>query len=424
MASYLDQDSNERVSTVDGTFSYKPCFPFVYTTSATPFNSRPFGRYFITPLFVIIGPFVAIFRLLSFLVLQTIVWICSIVILAGYPRDQPLRGWRINLYKCVAYPVYFLMQCSWFTFYRIDARRRSPRPIICVSNHVGLLDIFILIMAEGPAFVSKIGVSSIYLLRKPMEALRVIYVRTKKTTQDSKVDSKDLSSSTCTTEDTNLHGSSSTDSIRSSTDLLRERVLLMKENADWRPIHIFPEGTTTTERGLLRFRTSVFRLDTDIQPICLIYRSYNNPAYVSQSALYTLYSYLTNPFCFVKVVYLDPISSRTPTGERKDPRAFADEVGLAMARYMGSEYLPYTNEDAFYFRQKKKDQSLCSKEYLRDYSWIGSYSRMNVLADPGYRQGSLSNVFVGSDKTHCLSIISRDTLLKGSADVVKQKQSI
>ena len=416
MASYLDQDSNERVSTVDGAFTYKPCFPFVYTTTATPFNSTLLGRYFITPLFTIIGPFIAIFRLLSFVVLQSLVWICSVVILAGYPRDQPVRGWRIALYKCVAYPAYFLMQCSWFTFYHIDARKRSPRPIVCVSNHVGLLDIFILIMAEGPAFVSKIGVSSIYLLRKPMEALRVIYVRTRKVAKDSEACPKsDLSSSTCTDEG---------DSTRSSTELLRERVLLMKDDTDWRPIHIFPEGTTTTERGLLRFRTSVFRLDTDIQPICLIYRSYNNPAYVSQNALHTLYSYLTNPFCFVKVVYLDPISSRTLTGERKDPRAFADEVGLAMARYMGSEYLPYTNEDAFYFREKKKDSSVCSEEYLRDYSWIGSYSRMNVLEDPNYRRGTLSNIFVGGDKKHRLSLISRDALPEDSTEIIKQRQDI
>lgn len=413
MASYLDQDSNERVSTIDGSFTYKPCFPFVYTTSETPYNRTPFAKYFITPLFIIIGPFVAIFRLTSFLFLQSLVWICSIIILAGYPKDQPVRGWRIRLYKSVAYPVYFLMQCSWFTFYHIDARKRSPRPIICVSNHVGLLDIFILIMAEGPAFVSKLGVSSIRLLKKPMEALRVIYVRTKKDTQSSDVESKlDLNSSTHTDEGDSLQVSSkmNMNNSRSSTDLLRERVRLMKNDPDWRPIHIFPEGTTTIEKGLLRFRTSVFRMDTDIQPICLIYRSYNNPAYVYQSALYTLYSYLTNPFCFVKVVYLDPISSRTPTGEKKDPRAFADEVGLAMAKCMGVEYLPYTNADAFYFREIKNDPSVCTEEYLRDYSWIGFYSKMNVLNDPNYKRGSLSNIFIGGNKKHCLSVMAKDAL--------------
>lgn len=411
MASYLDQDSNERVSTVDGSFTYKPCFPFVYTTSETPYNRTPFAKYFITPLFTIIGPFVAIFRLLSFIVLQSLVWLCSIIILTGYPKDQPLRGWRIRLYKCVAYPVYFIMQCSWFTFYHIDARKRSPRPIICVSNHIGLLDIFILIMAEGPAFVSKLGVSSIRLLRKPMEALRVIYVRTKKDSQSSDVESKfDLSSSAHTDEGHSQECFSKPSSTRSSTDLLRERVQQMQTDHDWRPIHIFPEGTTTIEKGLLRFRTSVFRMDTDVQPICLIYRSYNNPAYVYQSALYTLYSYLTNPFCFVKVVYLDPISSRTPTGEKKDPRAFADEVGLAMAKCMGVEYLPYTNADAFYFRELKNDPSICSEEYLRDYSWIGFYSKMNVLNDPNYKRGTLSNIFIGEDKEHCLSVLAKDTI--------------
>ena len=52
-------------------------------------------------------------------------------------------------------------------------------------------------------------------------------------------------------------------------------------------------------------------------------------------------------------------------------RDFADRAGKAMALEIGAEYVPYGAEDVYYFNGKG-EQSKCSPEYIRDYSWMGT----------------------------------------------------
>ncbi|TNJ29296.1 Lyso-PAF acetyltransferase/Lysophosphatidylcholine acyltransferase [Giardia muris] len=348
-ASFSYEERNEERWTVDGAFTYRPCFPFLYKTERTRFNGSWVGRLVITPVFVVLGPLVAAFRLLAFVLLQSLVTLCSYVITWGYPEDEPLRGWRILVAKIVSYPLYFLMLTAWGVILVPDLRRRAKRPRICVSNHVSILDIFLMILCEGPAFVSKRGVSRVPLMGKAMEILRVMYVR------EGEKGEKESGGG-------------------GATALFERRLAAMRRDPGWRPIHIFPEGTTTTEQAVLRFHTSVFRLGEEVQPICIRYVSYNPVAYVGQDLRTVVYRYLTNPFVLAFVTYLDPVSpfDAENGGALKEPRAFADEVGQAIARELGATYLPYSNEDAFFFRGLKTDANRCTPEFQRDYGWLGT----------------------------------------------------
>ncbi|KAK1868812.1 hypothetical protein I4F81_011295 [Pyropia yezoensis] len=97
------------------------------------------------------------------------------------------------------------------------------------------------------------------------------------------------------------------------------------------PLAIFPEGTTTNGRFLLRFRTGAFVAGLPVSPVVLSYGSPGgwSPTYESISAVAFVAGLLARPAHRVTVRQL-PLYVPS-AAERADARLYADNVRAVMA---------------------------------------------------------------------------------------------
>lgn len=123
----------------------------------------------------------------------------------------------------------------------------SVAPIV-VSNHVGMIDVLLLLACEKVSFLSDVGIRNFYLIG-PIWS----YVAGK---------------IGC------VFVSRSDDSSRySARKLIHDRVKSIKTKNESSRLVLFPEGTTSNGQGILEFKTGAFEPLAPIQPVVLMYEN-------------------------------------------------------------------------------------------------------------------------------------------------------
>ena len=113
-------------------------------------------------------------------------------------------------------------------------------------------------------------------------------------------------------------------------DLLRERVAHPRRA----PVVVFPEGTTSSGEGLLRFKRGAFVPAAPVKPVILRYPHQQfNPAWESMTAPLHLWRLLTQFSNYCSVEWL-PVYVPNEA-EKKDPALFASNVREYMSRLSG-----------------------------------------------------------------------------------------
>uniref|UniRef100_A0A7S3G5J6 Phospholipid/glycerol acyltransferase domain-containing protein n=1 Tax=Palpitomonas bilix TaxID=652834 RepID=A0A7S3G5J6_9EUKA len=184
-------------------------------------------------------------------------------------------------------------------FYHIKVRGKQnlregrKHGAIVIANHLSYLDPLLLLYAVGPTFVSKSGVAKYPLVGPIAKSIQVIFV-----TREKK------------------------DSRRAVIEEIQRRA---GHPADYLPLCLFPEGTTTSGRIIGQFRVGAFKPGVPVVPVIIEYPfSHFNTSWTSTGLLRHLFRLLTQLTSSASVQYL-PVYYPNEE-ERRDPMLYMNNV--------------------------------------------------------------------------------------------------
>ena len=151
--------------------------------------------------------------------------------------------------------------------------------------------------------------------------------------------------------------------VATNAGVRRELAALAREH----PVVCCAEGTTSAEHCVIRLRPGALECGLRVQPVVIRYRTARPASWLTESGPRHLAEMAAN-FGIAVVRYLDVVERETP-----------DQLGKRIADALGVPYLPYSNRDYEYFSGHCSDAGRCTKEYLRDFGWMGTiddYKRM------------------------------------------------
>lgn len=180
---------------------------------------------------------------------------------------------------------------------------RTARGATIVSNHVGVADPCLLAYLFAPSFVAKMAVSNIPLVGRVGAAQHALYIN-------------------------RLDGGAR----RTAAAIAARQRLAADMNAQVPPVCIFPEGTTTNGKHLLRFRTGAFVAGMPVAPVLLKYpHRYFSPSFEAIKPGPYLWGLISQPW---NSVYYYRLPVYEPSAEeREDARLYADNVRKLMHEY-------------------------------------------------------------------------------------------
>eukprot|EP01090_Pellita_catalonica_P003321 TRINITY_DN12994_c0_g1_i1.p1 TRINITY_DN12994_c0_g1~~TRINITY_DN12994_c0_g1_i1.p1 ORF type:complete len:303 (-),score=41.44 TRINITY_DN12994_c0_g1_i1:44-952(-) len=203
----------------------------------------------------------------------------------------------------------------------------DPAAPICVANHIAWLEIMYL-FARGYGFISKDFVGDIPFISNLANINGTLYIPSKK------------------------NAKSSDDSF---VDTMKKRIAAFKEQ-NMPPLMVFPEGTTTAGRGLIRFRTGAFVAGEPVQPILVRYPySYFDPSWSVGSIKKYLCALMAQIYTRVDIEFCE--TYYPSAAEIKNPRLYADNVGKLMAKKLGVTY----HIDVTYAEKQQYEDFLAKK---------------------------------------------------------------
>ncbi len=185
--------------------------------------------------------------------------------------------------------------------YDPNVKGATGATIVC--NHIGIGDPCLLAYLYAPAFVAKMLIAKIPLVGRVGAAQHSFYID-------------------------RLDGGA-----RKTTEAIIERQQQAADpEAHIPPVAIFPEGTTTNGRYLLRFRTGAFVAGLPVAPVLLKYPyKYFPPSLEAIKASKYVWGLMTQPW---NEVHYHRLPVYFPTAEeRNDPRLYADNVRMKMLEY-------------------------------------------------------------------------------------------
>jgi 1-acyl-sn-glycerol-3-phosphate acyltransferase len=208
------------------------------------------------------------------------------------PRDRIIMAWARHMLKVLGVRAHVAPAPS------------LPGGALLVCNHVSWLDIYLIYAAHRVHFVSKSEVRTWPVAGWLAHKTGTLFIERGRRADTARVNTE-----------------------------MRE---LMQGGA-W--VAVFPEGTTSDGRGLLRFLPSLLQpaveLNCPIVPAALRYRTLNNeysatPAYINQMSLWrSLKQIVSAPGLIAELHFGEPI---LPNGHRRDLAARAE---AATARLLG-----------------------------------------------------------------------------------------
>ncbi|KAK3242743.1 hypothetical protein CYMTET_47592 [Cymbomonas tetramitiformis] len=231
----------------------------------------------------------------------------------GYKRKfdedgyvEPMGAWRGFCLRAVICPLsrllLFVMGFHWIRVHgrgNIPANPAAQRGTLVVANHVSLADSFYLASLFMPSFVFKHDIAHL-----PLMGTAVMV------TQGLAVD----------------RANRMTGSVSS---ILTHRM----DKGTYFPTAVFPEGTTTNERYLLKFRSGAFVAGKPVYPIVLRYPfRFKSPYYGSSSIFNAAHRILCQFHNSMEVTFLPQYFPNE--AELKDPKLYAENVRQLMRSEM------------------------------------------------------------------------------------------
>uniref|UniRef100_A0A3Q3BV95 Lysophosphatidylcholine acyltransferase 4 n=1 Tax=Haplochromis burtoni TaxID=8153 RepID=A0A3Q3BV95_HAPBU len=224
-------------------------------------------------------------------------WIVAVPRLAGLSqeeRSKPLSGWRRWLF----HPILWLLGravffCVGFHWVKVKGRKADVKeaPILVVAPHSSFLDMVIMFPAGVPSVVSRSENINLPVIGALLECNQSVLVSRR-----------------------------DPESRKEAVSELNKRVT---SDGSWPQILMFPEGTTTNGRCLLRFKTGAFVPGVPVQPVVLHY----------PNELVNAVNTQINVCLFIVLQFL-PVY--TPSEEeKKNSRLFAGNVQKVMASALG-----------------------------------------------------------------------------------------
>ncbi|MBN3308604.1 LPCT4 acyltransferase, partial [Amia calva] len=243
---------------------------------------------------------------LLFLLVWPFAWL-AVTGLTPQQREKPLSGWR----RWLLHPIIrFLSRCAFFSlgflWIRVKGQRARPQdaPLLAVAPHSSFLDTLMVVTCDLPTVVSRSENLSLPVIGALLRFNQSLLV--------------------CRSDPS---------SRRQCLEQLTHR---LRQQGTWPQVLIFPEGTTTNGKALIKFKTGAFVAGVPVQPVLLHYPNtldtvrwtWKGISWI-QALWYTTSQLYTN----VTVEFL-PVY--TPSQEEKEnPNLFADNVQQLMARALG-----------------------------------------------------------------------------------------
>ena len=179
----------------------------------------------------------------------------------------------------------------------------AARGVTVVTNHMGIGDPCLLAYVYAPAFVAKMLIRKIPLIGRVGAAQHAFYI--------DRFDG----------------------GARKTTDAIIERQkLALDEEENIPPVCIFPEGTTTNGRYLLRFRTGAFVAGTPVAPMLIKYpHKYFSPCLdviTEKDYIKGMITQIYNEVHYYRLPVYFPTDA-----ERADPKLYANNVRIYMQEH-------------------------------------------------------------------------------------------
>ncbi|OSX75927.1 hypothetical protein BU14_0216s0018 [Porphyra umbilicalis] len=368
--------SSETPAVVDsGPLPWPLQFP---ASTARRFGENPFIRRDRPPCLrqyikFVFGVFVAPIRI--FLVVMTLVGglATGLLFLAGVSDAALQKPLKTQTRQLISRLIRIFSRAILFFvgLYKIDERRLADEtaemaeldgaPYMLVSNHVSYLDITYHFARDAVAFVAKIEVRRLPIIGRIAAVAQCIFTSrayVPPSLGGSPVatghSSRDVSNQASSVNDPHAavgpglspgvrladgNGSVADEHAGGASSKIARRL----QQRGFPPTLLFPEGTTSNNCALLRFRTGAFIHGAPVKPVLLQWGVYDvDPAYVaiSKSALLRL---LCEPRIYLRVTRL-PMYYPSDA-EKADPRLFAENVRQLMARQLGVPCAPFSLAD-------------------------------------------------------------------------------
>mmetsp|Transcript_17475 Transcript_17475/g.39570 ORF Transcript_17475/g.39570 Transcript_17475/m.39570 type:complete len:419 (-) Transcript_17475:34-1290(-) len=202
---------------------------------------------------------------------------------------------------------------SSHSIHQVEKVHDMPRPALYVANHLGWLDILVLLSQFGCTFVAHKYINDIPFVGSIARALGVLFVG----------------------------------QGESSSEIVKQKILAtydcISKNCPrcrkcYPPIVIFPEGTTTNGLGMLTFRTGAFVSSIPVSPVCIRFASSRrfNACWETIPFSLHLFRTMTQVHNNMQLILLPPakVSQDPNRVEATQARYFADMVQLSMADCM------------------------------------------------------------------------------------------
>uniref|UniRef100_A0A3Q2ZR00 Lysophosphatidylcholine acyltransferase 4 n=1 Tax=Kryptolebias marmoratus TaxID=37003 RepID=A0A3Q2ZR00_KRYMA len=260
--------------------------PFIYEVKLTP-AQRLRG--------IILGSILVPLRITLAAICFLIMWPVARLRVAGLSKEEysrPITGWRRWFYHPImlilSRAVFFLLGFLWV---RVKGRRADLKeaPVLVVAPHSGFLDMLVLCPTQLATVVSRSENTKLPVIGALLEFNQSVLV-TRKDPESRK---------------------------RAVAELIER----LTSKGYWPQMLMFPEGTTTNGRALIKFKPGAFLAGVPVQPVLLRYPN----KLVSK----------TNGFL--------PVYNPSEE-ERKDPNLYADNVQKLMAKALGVPATDYVME--------------------------------------------------------------------------------
>jgi len=207
-------------------------------------------------------------------------------------------------------------------YYYIKVKGKPDKNVgIIVSNHISFIDSIFYVSQCLPAFVSKTAVLKYPIIGNAIMGLQSITV------------------------DRN-----SEESKKAASEEIQARSVGNKKGL-YPPLLIFPEGTTTNGKGLIKFRVGAFVPGVPVQPVVIryIYKHFN-----PSICYYPIFSMMLILLCqvinYMEVTYLDAYYPSEE--EKKDPKLYAENVRQYMAKHTKLPLIEANYSEAYKFEKK------------------------------------------------------------------------
>ena len=146
-----------------------------------------------------------------------------------------------------------------------------------------------------------------------------------------------------------LHSRRSDSSRKAAADAIVRRA---RSPLDWLQVFIFPEGTNSNRKQLIKFKNGAFNPGRPVQPVVIRYPGYGDGHDAitwtfkqAHSYLFSVWLLLSRPVNEIEVEFL-PVYA-PDEAERADPELFARRVQELMARELGVPALDVTYHKSY-----------------------------------------------------------------------------